>query len=278
LTEAIGGEKARKHHRLRRIGAVAIAVLGVYLIAAYIILPALWSHYEHQPGLAAKPMVTRTAQGIPGDAINVGLVGAKEDVIRAMHAAGWHPADPITFESSVGIVDSVLLRRPDPDAPVSSLYYEGRKQDLAFEKPVGVSARQRHHVRYWLVLEKGLEGRPVFLGAATFDDNVGVSHYTGQITHHTGPDIDAERDLIIADLTKAGMLTTTYEVSGVGPTLLAFNGGGDRYYTDGEIGFGVLTIGAVPQAAPPTQLPSPALVQFKDTLWGAIDPAEATLP
>ena len=52
---------------------------------AYVILPLAWTHYEHQPKLAAAPMVTRTAQGIPGDALNVGLVGTREDVVRAMH-------------------------------------------------------------------------------------------------------------------------------------------------------------------------------------------------
>lgn len=244
--------------------------MGAYLILAYILLPAFWSHHEHQPGLANLPMVTRTAQDIPGDAMNVGLVGVREELIRAFAAAGWYPADPITFDSSVGIIDSVLLHRPDPEAPVSSLYYEGRRQDLAFEKPVGTSARQRHHVRFWLVLEQGMEGRPVYLGAATFDDSVGVSRYTGQITHHTGPDIDAERDLIIADLTAAGMLTTTYQVSGIGPTLLAFNGGGDRYTTDGEIDFGVISIGAVRQNAAPIALPSPAVTEFKDRLWTAV--------
>jgi hypothetical protein len=125
-------------------------------------------------------------------------------------------------------------------------------------------------VRFWLVLEKGMEGRPVWLGAASFDRSVGVSHDTGQITHHIGPDIDAERYLIIYDLTAAHMLTTTYQVSGIGPTWLAFNGGGDRYYTDGEIGFGVIAAGAVPQTAPPVALPNPAVVDFKDTLWSAV--------
>ena len=41
-------------------------------------------------------MVTRTSQDIPGDPLNVGLIGSQEDVVRAMHAAGWSPADPIT--------------------------------------------------------------------------------------------------------------------------------------------------------------------------------------
>lgn len=72
-----------------------VGVLITYLMLAYVILPAFWSHHEREPGLASLPMVTRTANGIPGDALNVGLVGGKGDVVRAMHSAGWFPADPI---------------------------------------------------------------------------------------------------------------------------------------------------------------------------------------
>ena len=62
------------------------------------------------------------------------------------------------------------------------------------------SADRRNHVRFWRTLERGADGRPVFLGSATFDRGVGMSHYTGEITHHIAPDIDAERDLLIGDL------------------------------------------------------------------------------
>src|SRR5215471_3995771 len=85
----------------RRWWIVLLGVLIAYLVLAYVILPALWSHHEHEPGLASLPMVTRTASGIPGDALNVGLVGSKQDVLRAMHAAGWFPADPITLRTSI---------------------------------------------------------------------------------------------------------------------------------------------------------------------------------
>jgi hypothetical protein len=90
---------------------------------AYVLLPSLWNHHEHEPGLASLPMVTRTASDIPGDALNVGLVGNKEDVLLAMHSAGWYPADPITLRTSIEIVGSVVLDRPYHDAPVSPLYY-----------------------------------------------------------------------------------------------------------------------------------------------------------
>ncbi len=116
-------------------------MVALYLATAYLLLPRLWLHYEHQPHLAPRPMVTRTTQDIPGDPINVGLVGSKEEVIRAFAAAGWHPADAITLRSSIDIGASVVLDRPDVAAPVSTLLFEGRKQDLAFEMPVGQQRR-----------------------------------------------------------------------------------------------------------------------------------------
>jgi len=186
-----------------------------------------------------------------------------------MNAAGWYPADPITLRSSIEIAGSVVLDRPYPDAPVSSLYYEGRKQDLTFEKPIGESAGRRNHVRFWMVLEKGEEGRPVWLGSATLDRGVGVSHYTAQITHHIAPDIDAERDRLIADLIAAHMVTAIYTVSGVGPTLVGRSGEDDRYYTDGELKMAVIAPGALRQPDDLEILQEPMLVSLKNSLWRA---------
>jgi hypothetical protein len=215
-------------------------------------------------------MVTVTAQGIPGDPLDVGLVGTRREVVTALRLAGWYPADAVTLKTSVEIAGSVLFDRPFRDAPVSPLFYDGRKQDLAFEKPVGKSADRRNHVRFWLVLEKGKDGRPVWLGSATFDRGVGLSRYTGEITHHIGPDIDAERDLLIGDLTKAHMLTETYQISGVGPTLNGRNGGGDPYYTDGEITVGVVSPDAAVHAAAPEILPNPPAVAAKNVVWAKV--------
>src|SRR5258708_9451137 len=109
---------ARRRRWLLILGAVPI----VYLILAYLVLPALWTHHEHEPGLATLPMVTRTGAGIPGDALNVGLVGSKEDIIRAMHEAACFRVDPITLSTSIDIICRVALDRPYYDAPVSTLY------------------------------------------------------------------------------------------------------------------------------------------------------------
>jgi len=250
-----------------------IALLGVliaYGVLAYVFLPALWRHHEREPGLASLPMVTRTASGIPGDALNVGLVGSKEDVLRAMHAAGWFPADPITLRTSIEIVGSVVLDRPYHDAPVSPLYYEGKKQELAFEKPDGKSADRRNHVRFWKVLDQGTDGRPVWLGSATFDRGVGLSHDTGQVTHHIAPDIDAERDLLMRDLREAGMVQNFFQISGTGPTLFGRNGEGDPYHTDGEIDMATLVVDGVKRTEPPETLPPPPLIAVKDQVWHGV--------
>jgi hypothetical protein len=210
------------------------ALVAAYGIAAYLAAPAIWDMVTRGSISKRPDMLTRTTDGIAGDAINVGLVGSKADVINAFVAAGWHPADPITLKSSIEIGLSVVLDRRYADAPVSPLIFEGRKQDLAFEKPVGVSADRRNHIRIWKDSSE-IVGKTAWLASASLDRGVGLSHDTGQITHHIGPDIDAERDLVIKDLEATGMVVKTWSIPGRGATREAFNGEGDPYYTDGLI-------------------------------------------
>jgi hypothetical protein len=262
----------------RILSAVIAVFVGVWGIVAYVVLPLTWRHYEHQKDLAGFAMLTRTRSGIPGDPINVGLVGARDDVLCAMKSAGWFPADPITWRSSVAIAGSVLLDRPYPDAPVSHLFYEDRVEDLAFEKPAGKSADRRHHVRFWLALRRGQEGRAVWLGAVTFDRGVGFSHDDGRITHHIAPDIDADRDQLAADLTAAKVVRSLYEVTGIGPTLAGRNGEGDRYQTDGEIKISVLVDGCKERAETATEIANPPMVQLKNLAWSGIASLLLNLP
>ncbi len=257
-------------NRLRNVAGSVLALVCLYGLSTYVILPALWRHYEHNPKLEHSPKVTQTPQGIPGDPLNIGLVGTKEEVVNALLTAGWYPADPITLRSSIGIAKSVLLKRSYPTAPVSSLYLWGRKQDLAFELPVGNSAKKRHHVRLWQSNEISSDGRPVWLGSATFDTSVELSHYTGQITHRIDANIDEERDTFISYLEKARQIKSEYQVTGVGATLQGRNGGGDYYYTDGEMTIGVLTANNQLQTAPISKSANPVLVEMKNKVWSSL--------
>jgi hypothetical protein len=262
---------SRRRRRLVRALKGLTVVVALWLLAAYVILPAVWKHYEHHPILETAPKTTVTGSGIPGDPLNVGLIGHEKDVVHAMLESGWDPADPVTLRTSLRIARSVLLDRPYADAPVSNLFLFGRKQDLAFEKPVGDNARRRHHVRFWRSSELGRDGIPLWIGAVTFDQSVGLSHRTGQITHHIGPDIDAERIGLMGDLRHHGWLTELFQVTGVGATLIGRNGGGDLYYTDGELTIGVLASEKARDESP-RRLDNPVAVQIKEQLWSAIRP------
>ncbi len=186
------------------------------------------------------PRTTLTKLHIHGDPVNVALIGTKEELIAAMVAAKWQPADPITFKSSAKLVKSVVLRRPDEKAPVSNLYLWKRKEDLAFEQQVGRDAARRHHVRFWESKQQ-IGGRPLWLGAATFDTKVGFSHTTGMITHHIDANVDADRDKLLKDLA-AGLLSTQ-AIDGFHSKCEGRNGGGDPYHTDGKLAIGVLKSG-----------------------------------
>jgi hypothetical protein len=218
-------------------------VLLLYLLAAYVIIPFAWKKdTARDAGLVDAPRITHTVDGIPGDPVNLALLGSEAELIRAMTAAKWFPADPITLRTSLRIAVDSVLRRPDDNAPVSTLELFGRKQDLAFEQPVGDSPRQRHHVRFWK-WDRLKDAREVWFGSATYDERVGLSHTTGQVTHHIGPDVDAERDRILRELQEAGRAAETYWVTNWHKQLQGKNGGGDPWRTDGRLGVAVLRPG-----------------------------------
>ncbi len=232
---------SRRRNREKQIAALAFGLLLLYLGASYLLMPAYWKHYTRRhPALRDLPGITHTGSGIPADPLNVALIGTRAEVLKIMLAAKWDPADPLTFRSCLGIAAATVLRRPYPDAPVSNLYLWGRKEDLAFEQPVGSNPKQRHHVRFWQSDKVDPDGRPVWMGAAIYDRKVGFSHTTGQITHHTAGDIDTERDKLFADLKRTGDLAEDYLVPGFHKVLTGRNGGGDPWHTDGNLYVGVI--------------------------------------
>jgi len=230
-----------RRSRRRQVRRVIAGFLLVYLIAAYFLVPGLWRRFMHRhPSLQDISGITYTANKIPGDPLNVSLIGTEAELVRILLAAKWHPADPLSLRSSLKIAAASVLKRSYDDAPVSNLYLFGRKEDLAFEQPVGSDPRQRHHVRFWRSEKVDPDGRPVWVGSATYDKRVGLSHTTGQITHHIAADVDAERDHLFRDLEQTGDLTEVYSEVGFHKTREGRNGGGDPWHTDGSLRVGVI--------------------------------------
>ncbi len=226
-------------------GALTLAaMLLVYFVVAYLLVPLLWIRYAHRhPALDETPGVTLTSDDHPGDPINVALIGVEEDVKSIMRAAGWHSADPLGVRSDLKIAADTVLKKEYDEAPVSDLYLWGRKEDLAFQQPVGDNPRQRHHVRFWKSNRLDEEGRPLWAGSASYDERVGLSYTTGQITHHIAADVDAERNHLFEDLRKTGRLADERFVDRFHRIREGRNGGGDPWHTDGRLLLGTVAGG-----------------------------------
>ena len=245
-----------RRRRMRTLWRIMGGLIATYLLLAYVAMPAYWTWRTRRvhPALEQAPRLTSTHNGLPGDALNIAIIGAREDLTRAMLAARWHPADAITLESSLRIAADVVFDRPYVDAPVSNLYVWGRKEDLAFEQPVGHDPRHRHHVRFWQSQLVDSVGQPVWIGAGTYDVRVELSRETGQITHRISPDIDAERDNVVATLRGTRYFAGLHWVDDFQPKADGYNGGGDPWHTDQRLA--VVTLGespalqAIPQTAP----------------------------
>jgi hypothetical protein len=235
-----------KARRMSILHMLLVVVL-CWFIAAYLLIPTGWKLFAKvHPALDASPRITETGDHHPGDPLNVALVGTREQLDTIMKASGWYPAAALGIKSDLKIGIDTVLSRPDVEAPVSSLFlYDPitktlRKEDAAFEQPVGDNPRHRHHVRFWKAEKPSEDGRPVWIGSAVYDAHVGLSRTTGQITHVTAPDVDDERDYLFGCLEKSGDLASHEYIAGFHTKLAGKNGGGDPWKTDGYLYLGVI--------------------------------------
>ena len=68
-----------------------------------------------------------------------------------------------------------------------------------------------------------------------------VLFYTG-ITHKIGPELDRERNKLVNDTARAGVLDGYYWVDPFHRIREGRNGGGDPYVTDGRLAVGVIDV------------------------------------
>ncbi len=200
------------------------------------------------------PLTTFNREGHPGDPVNVQITGSTGQLGASFAAAGWYRADEIDLMTSARISADSVLGRAYSTAPVSNLYLYGRKEDYAFERP-GKTVRQRDHIRFWNTGRTGEDGRVIWIGSATRDVRVELSHTNHLPTHGISPDLDAERELVISELAQTGYLVAESARPGFGKETHGANGGGDPYFTDGQIA--MLTLAPVWTLPLATQVRSP---------------------
>ena len=227
-----------------------LAVGVTYGIAAYIILPRVIRLGLKILQRRLVPSYTITGDGLPGDPVNLALIGTLPQLRAAFATLGWSEADRLGVASSWRMIRAFVLNSPYPTAPFSTLYLFGRGQDIGFQKAIDNSPRRRHHIRFWALSQTRAQenwgaadfwkrtdrppdnDRVLWVGAGTRDTGLSLTRLSFQITHATDSDTNVERDYIVAELIKSRSIETVkvYQ-SGQGLAIEHIN----HYITDGEI-------------------------------------------
>ncbi|MBV8617086.1 MAG: LssY C-terminal domain-containing protein [Acetobacteraceae bacterium] len=238
-----------------------ILALGVtYGLAAYVILPRAVRMGLKILQRKRVPRFTVTGDGLPGDPVNLALVGTLQQLRSAFAAAGWVEADRLGLVSSWRMARAFVFNSPYPAAPFSTLYLFGRGQDIGFQKSIDNSPRKRHHIRFWALSLAHAEDtvgttafwinadrppddtRVLWVGAGTRDTGFSLTRLTFQITHATDADTNAERDYIVSELARTRQIggVTSYR-SGQHLAVGRFQ----HYVTDGDVSVANLLVEAV---------------------------------
>lgn len=232
---------------------LAIAIWATYVIAAYVLIPSFIRGFRiiHPP--THLPLYSVTPDGFASDPLNIGVIGTRRELITAMQKSGWHVADRHNFRNVARFGLSILFEHPYANAPVSSLYLFGRKQDIAFEIPVPGSATERHHVRFWATTydnEKNFSVRTIhwqhrkahvfgdnllWVGAASLDVGLTLIRHNLQISHMIDPDTNKERELIVDQLEKAKLVEKVDCIKLDNPYRLANRVWRGSLHTDGKM-------------------------------------------
>lgn len=251
----------------RRLPLV-LALASTYAVAAYLILPRAIRLGAHILNRRRVPSYTLTGDGLPGDPVNLILIGAFGELQRAFVQAGWTQADPVGIGSSWKMAFAFVLNRPYPSAPFSTLYLFNRGQDVGFQRSIDDSPRKRHHVRFWgISIDRAEDSidtaafwlassrpanteRVMWIGAATKDTGLSLTRLSFQLTHATDADTNAERDFLVRELTDhEGIGPVRYHLPGERLSLGTVN----RYVSDGLVAVAELSRGPAFRSVPTAQ-------------------------
>lgn len=187
---------------------------------------------------AFPPDLPRWSEDLIGgqmEPISLVLVGSEDDILRAFTRAGWTLADAPTPVRVIKEAIAALRNQPDPTGPATPAFFMDRPQSLTFEKPDSgrPSIRRRHHTRLWKTPYcLAPDCRRVWVATASFDVGFEISQRLYIPTHRIAHDLDAEREIITAELVQAGARNEGFVT--VSPPVHGSNAAGDPFWTDGR--------------------------------------------
>ena len=191
---------------------------------------------ELRTALENLPCCTTNEDGSEfGDPINLVIIGDFNDVAGAFARRGWVPAEETYSTAAWKTIKSYIFGSRYRSSPVSSLYFYGRHQDFARQKPRH-DVHERNHLRLWYSPMR-FEGKIVFVGQVSRDIGVRFTTKTWPpVTHKIDPEVDEARHSVVEDLLFSRKISEFGFAKGVGrvtPSKPRSNLTGDPYFTDG---------------------------------------------
>ena len=182
------------------------------------------------------PCCTTSKDGkVPGDPLNIVVIGVPDDLFPAFIRRGWRMAEDTYWGSIKKTINSFLFGKRYRYSPVSPLYLFGRKQDIALQKARGTIHR-RNHLRLWLT-PLLFNNKEVWIGQISRDIGVRFTRKSHNfVTHKIDPDVDEVRNAFMEDMLYSQGLEKVGFVKGLGVATKEkprTNMTGDPYFHDG---------------------------------------------
>lgn len=164
-------------------------------------------------GLTYPQKVSNKPTQKDGEPVTLVVSGTLKELTKTLESQGWFKADKLDWKSGLrgfatmawhAVGGSKLKDWEYERSPMSTLYIDGKPQVAGFSKN-----NDHHHVRDHIrIFDSGKrdeKGRPVWEITASRDTSLKLAVPTLGSKHGIDTKLDAERDMLMADLLKGGV-------------------------------------------------------------------------
>ena len=163
--------------------------------------------------------------------INLMMITDKS-LVTIHEQIGWVQNETFSGDSISFLRYLALIAQSKP--PVSDLYLDGAPQNYAFQAADNSNLINREHIRWWHAGQTD-DGRNIYLGAVSLDNEMEVKPYKGIVTllHDIDPNVDKSRDVFTASIQQVNPQATVFaEAIGV---KVARNNSEEDYWSNGNV-------------------------------------------
>ncbi|HET7109177.1 MAG TPA: LssY C-terminal domain-containing protein [Candidatus Acidoferrum sp.] len=176
---------------------------------------------------------TYTGKGKEADLVNVLFLGSRGQMETAFQSSGWANADRISTHSVLREFEAFLTLSNYPNAPITTQYLQGERQEVTWQKSFNSYSR-RDHVRFWERPETVL-GQDAWLGTYSRETSAVLSITRHKFVHHLDRNLDDGVNMLVRDLTLAGCVKSVQLLPRPELHTTFMNATGDEMRTDGML-------------------------------------------